>query len=142
VAFILFKQKFRSKLALSQKFPEKRKASFTKTWCLTIQILHYEFLGPIKLSEWGPPMEEVVYIILERDKDRFNILYVDQSDKTEEKDFFIKNEKFKCWISHASSENNLYLSILPMWKSDKKERERIVYKTISKYNPICNQKNE
>ena len=87
-------------------------------------------------------MEEVVYIILEREKDRFNILYVDQSDKTDKKDFFIKNEKFKCWISYAGSENNLYLSILPMWKSDKEERERIVHKTISKYNPICNQKNE
>jgi len=87
-------------------------------------------------------MEEVVYIILEREKDKFNILYVDQIDKTDEKDFFTKNEKFKCWISHAISENHLHLSILPMWKSDKKERERIVHKTISKYNPICNQKNE
>jgi len=29
---------------------------------MSIQILLYEFLGPIKLSEWGPPMEEVAYI--------------------------------------------------------------------------------
>ena len=109
---------------------------------LTIQILHYEFLGPIKLSEWGPPMEEVVYIILEREKDRFNILYVGQSEKTDEKDFFTKNNKFKCWISHAGSENSLYLSILPMWKSDKEERERIVDKTVSRYNPVCNLENQ
>ena len=87
-------------------------------------------------------MEEVVYIIFERDKDRFNILFVDHSEKTDEKDFFTKNEKFKCWISHAGSENNLYLSILPMSNSDKEERERIVYKTISKYNPVCNAENE
>lgn len=108
---------------------------------MTIQILHYEFLGPIPLSEWGPPMEEVVYIIFEREKDRFNMLYVDQCEKTEEKDFFTKNDKFKCWISHAGSEKNLYLSILPMFKSDKEERERVVYKTISKYVPICNTEN-
>ncbi|KAG2476932.1 MAG: hypothetical protein NPMRTH1_1440024 [Nitrosopumilales archaeon] len=109
---------------------------------MTIQILHYEFLGPIKLSEWGPPMEEVVYVILMRDKDSFNILYIDQSEKTEEKDFFIKNVKFKCWISNAGSEESLYLSILPMWKSGKEERDRIVNKTIAKYNPICNMEND
>jgi len=107
---------------------------------LTIQILHYDFLGPIKLSEWGPPMEEVVYVLMAREKDTFKIIYVDQSEKTEEKDFFIKNDSFKCCISHAGSENNLYLAILPMWESDKVDRKRIVSKTITKYNPICNQK--
>ena len=65
---------------------------------MTIQILHYEFLGPIKLSDWGPPMDEVVYIIMGRFKDIFKILYVEQSEKTKETDFFTKNDKFKCWI--------------------------------------------
>ena len=83
-------------------------------------------------------MEKVVYIIFEREKDRFNMLYVDQCEKTEEKDFFTKNEKFKCWISHAGSEKNLYLSILPMFESDEDTRKRVVYKTVSKYDPICN----
>lgn len=86
-------------------------------------------------------MEKVVYVIFEREKDRFNMLYVDHCEKTEEKDFFTKNEKFKCWISHAGSENNLYISILPMFESEKEDRERIVYQTISKYNPICNSEN-
>ena len=55
---------------------------------MTIQILHYEFLGPIKLAEWGPPMEEVVYAILARTKDRFNIIYIDETEKTDKSDFF------------------------------------------------------
>ena len=105
---------------------------------MTIQIIQYEFLGPIKLSEWGPPMDEVVYIIMGRFKDTFKILYVDQSEKTKETDFFTKNDKFKCWITHAGSENNLYLSIFPMPDSDKNSRQKIVDKTIGKYNPICN----
>ena len=105
---------------------------------MTIQILQYEFLGPIKLSEWGPPMDEVVYIIMGRFKDIFKILYVEQSEKTKETDFFTKNEKFKCWITHAGSEDNLYLSIYPMPDSDKNNRQKIVDKTIGKYNPICN----
>ncbi len=107
---------------------------------MTIQILHYEFLGPIKLSDWGPPMDEVVYIIMDRSKDIFKILYVEQSEKTKETDFFTKNEKFKCWLDNVSSEDDLYLAIFPMEGSEKKEREKIVFKTIAKYKPICNAK--
>ena len=110
--------------------------------CLTIQILHYEFLGPIKLSEWGPPMEEIVYVLFSRIKDAFSILYVGESDKTNESDFFTKNEKFKCWVSHAGSYENLYLAIYPMWNSQKEEREQIVKKTITKYKPVCNMESQ
>ena len=105
---------------------------------MTIQILHYEFLGPIKLSEWGPPMEEVIYAILARKKDTFNIIYVDQVEKTDQSDFFTKNDKFKCWLTNGGPEDNLYLSIYPMWKSEKEERQRIVDKAIARYKPVCN----
>ena len=105
---------------------------------MTIQILHYEFLGPIKLADWGPPMDEVVYVIFSRDKDAFNVIYVGNSEKTNELDFFIKNEKFKCWISNAGSEDNLYLSIYLMPNSDEKDREKIVSKAIAHYKPVCN----
>ena len=54
---------------------------------LSIQILQYEFLGPIKLSEWGPPMDKVAYIIFYKNKDVFNMIYVGESDKTESRDF-------------------------------------------------------
>lgn len=105
---------------------------------MAIQILHYEFLGPIKLSEWGPPMDDVIFVILSREKDMFNVIYVDESKKTKNNDFFTKNEKFKCWLTHAGSENNLYLSIYLMPNSDDKDRQRIVSKTIAHYKPICN----
>jgi hypothetical protein len=105
---------------------------------LTIQILHYEFLGPILLSDWGPPMEEVVYAMFSRTKDSFNVIYVGESDKTDETDFFIKHEKFKCWLTHAGSDSHLYLSIYPMWNSEKEERLAIVNKAIARYRPVCN----
>ena len=105
---------------------------------LSIQILHYEFLGPIPLSDWGPPMEKIIYILFAKVKNGFNPIYVDQIEKTDQSDFFIKNEKFKCWLQHAGSENQLYLSIYPMWDSEKGDRERIVQKIISKYKPVCN----
>ena len=105
---------------------------------MTIQILYYEFLGPVKLSEWGPPMDEVVYAIMARDKDTFKIIYIDQSEKTNQLDYFTKNDKFKCWLSNAGSEKNLYLSIYLMPNSQENEREKIVLKAIEKYQPICN----
>jgi hypothetical protein len=109
---------------------------------MTIQILQYEFLGPIKLSEWGPPMQEVVYAILAREKDTFNIIYLSQSEKTKATDFFTKNDKFKCWLTHAGNEENLYLSIYPMAGSPPEERKKIVNKTIARYQPICNTENK
>mgnify|MGYP000880142433 FL=1 len=106
---------------------------------MSIQILQYEFLGPIKLSEWGPPMDRVAYIIFSKNKDVFNMIYVSESDKTEARDFFTKNDQFKCWLSYAGKEENLYLSIYPMWESDRSERTQLVRKIISKYKPVCNE---
>jgi hypothetical protein len=82
-------------------------------------------------------MDKVIYIIFNQEKSGFIPLYVDESDKTEQNDFFTQNENFKCWIQHAGNENNLYLSILPLWESEAPERKRIVNKIISKYRPLC-----
>ena len=106
---------------------------------LSIQILQYEFLGPIKLSEWGPPSPSVAYIIFSKNKDVFNMIYVGESDKTEARDFFTKNNQFKCWLSYAGKEENLYLSIYPMRESSGSERKQLIRKIISKYKPVCNE---
>jgi len=109
---------------------------------LTIQILQYEFLGPIKLSEWGPPSPSVAYIIFSKNKDVFNMIYVGESDETEARDFFTKNVQFKCWLSYAGKKENLYLSIYPMRESSGSERSQLIRKIISKYKPVCNEINE
>ncbi|MFY9301231.1 MAG: hypothetical protein WAO91_08590 [Candidatus Nitrosotenuis sp.] len=105
---------------------------------MTMQILQYEFLGPIKLSEWGPPMSEVIYLVLRRTKDTFEIIYANESDKTDEIGFFTKNDKFGCWVKSAGSEQDLYLSIYPMWNSKQEDRKRILEKVIQRYQPNCN----
>ena len=105
---------------------------------MTIQILQYEFLGPIKLDEWGPPMEKVVYLILSRSKDSFNIIYAGECEKTDDKKFFLNNTDFKCWIKTAGSENSLYLAILPMFESESTLRSSILQKIILRYKPVCN----
>jgi hypothetical protein len=109
---------------------------------MTIQILSYEFLGPIRLSEWGPPMDEVIYLLLVRIRDTFQIIYADESGKTSAADFFTKNEKFKCWLQNAGTEDNLYLSIYPMWGSAPQERQRILQKIIARFQPPCNNSND
>ena len=105
---------------------------------MSIQILQYEFLGPIPLDEWGPPMEKLVFLILSRDKDRFNIIYVGDCEKTEEKSFFVQHPKFQCWTKHSASEKHLYLAILPMFESSTEKRKIVFNKIVSKYKPSCN----
>ena len=105
---------------------------------MSIQILQYEFLGPIKLDEWGPPMEKVVYLIFSRKKDSFNIIYVGDCEKTDEKNFFVNNPNFKCWIQTAGSDDSLYLAILPMFESNQSARKRIINKILLHYHPPCN----
>ena len=109
---------------------------------MSIQILQYEFLGPIRLSEWGPPMDKVAYIIFSKNKDVFNMIYAGESDKTEARDFFTKNDQFKCWLSYAGKEENLYLSIYPMWESSQSARKQLVRKIVDRYKPVCNQVSE
>ena len=106
---------------------------------MSIQILQYEFLGPIRLDEWGPPMEKLVYLILSRTKDSFNIIYVGDCEKTEEKNFFVNNSNFKCWIKTAGSEDSLYLAILPMFDSNQNVRKGVIDKILLRYKPTCNE---
>ena len=96
-------------------------------------------MGPIKLDEWGPPMEKVVYLIMSRIKDSFNIIYVGDCEKTDENNFFIVNSNFKCWVQKAGSENSLYLAILPMFDSFSSSRVGVIGKIIQRYKPVCNE---
>jgi hypothetical protein len=105
---------------------------------VSIQILQYEFLGPVKLDDWGPPIEKVVYLIFSRNKDSFNIVYVGDCEKTDKEDFFEKNTNFKNWIQTTGSKDFLYLAILPMFESSSSTRQVIIDKIIRAYHPVCN----
>ena len=105
---------------------------------LSIQILQYEFLGPIPLSEWGPPMEKLVYLILSRTKDKFDMVYVGDCPKTDEKSFFTSHDQFKCWLQKSGSEQSLYLAIYPMFESSEAKRHNVIQKIIAQYKPPCN----
>jgi len=122
-------------------FWEKKKRKCSKIPSLSIQILQYEFLGPIPLDEWGPPMEKLVYLILSRDKDKFNIVYVGDCEKTDDKSFFVQHSLFKCWVEKSGSEKSLHLAILPMFESSNDHRQNVLNKIVTRYNPPCNSAN-
>ena len=86
-------------------------------------------------------MEQVIYILLTQSKGTFQVIYVGESEKSQDEDFFKSHEKSKCWADAAGSEGNLYLSIYPMWKSTQDERKRLANKIINKYRPQCNEGN-
>ena len=105
---------------------------------MSIQILQYEFLGPVPIAEWGPPMEKLVFLILSRNKDKFDIVYVGDCQKTDDKSFFTSHKRFNCWIKQSGSEQSLYLAILPMFESDDEKRVNVIRKILSQYKPHCN----
>jgi len=70
------------------------------------------------------------------------MIYVAESDKTEARDFFKKNDQFKCWMSYAGKNENLNQSIYPMREASQPERNQLVKKIITRYKPVCNEVNE
>ena len=114
----------------------KRKCS--KIHSLSIQILQHTFLGPIPLEEWGPPMEKLVYLVLSRVNDKFDIVYVGNCEKTDDESFFVQHSQYKCWVEHSGPEKSLHLAILPLSESSSERRQNIFKKIISHYKPICN----
>lgn len=105
---------------------------------MSIQILQYEFLGPVPLSEWGPPMGELLYAVLSRDRDRFNMLHAGDCEHTDDKAFFIQHEQFKCWVEKAGSDSALYLAVFPMKDSGAQRRRAVLQRIIRSYKPPCN----
>lgn len=81
-------------------------------------------------------MEKVVYLIMSRQKDSFNIIYAGDCEQTSDGDFFTSHPSFKCWTTY--SENSLYLAILPMFESENDSRKKVLDKIISRYHPVCN----
>jgi len=116
----------------------KNNSQLHHLYLLSIQILQYEFLGPIRLQEWGPPMEKVVYLIMSKQKDAFQIVYAGECLQTSDEAFFSNHPDFKCWMQSAT-EKSLHLAILPLFESGDDERKKILNKIISQYHPICNQ---
>ena len=114
------------------------KRKYSKIPSLSIQILQYEFLGPIRLEEWGPPMEKLVYLVLSSNKDKFDILYVGNCEKTDDELFFTRHPRYSCWTQHMGYEKSLFLAILPLFESDDGERQNIVNKIMTLYKPVCN----
>jgi len=137
--FNLFKFGFCDQISgISIVFWEKKKRKCSKIPLLSIQILQYEFLGPIPLDEWGPPMEKLVFLILSRDKDNFKIVYAGDCEKTDDKSFFVQHSQFKCWVQQSGSEKSLYLAILPMFESSDDHRQNVLNKIMTHYKPPCN----
>ncbi len=114
------------------------KRKYSKIDTLSIQILQYEFLGPIPLDEWGPPMEKLVYLILSRDKDKFNIVYVGDCEKTDDHSYFTNHSQYGCWMKQAVSEKSLHLAILPLFDHSPEHRKNVIGKIITQYKPLCN----
>ena len=75
---------------------------------------------------------------MSREKDRFNIVYVGDCEKTEDKSYFVQHTHFKCWTDQSGSDQSLYLAILPLFDSSKERRKNILDRIVARYKPACN----
>lgn len=101
-----------------------------------MQILQYEFLGPVPVSEWGPPMKNLVYVLLAADGEKFSIIYAGQCASSDDPAFLTSNPGFKCWMERAGAEKNLHIAVLPV--AEEEDRGRVVRAILQKYSPPCN----
>ena len=83
-------------------------------------------------------MEKLVYLIMSRDKDKFNLIYVGDCEKTEDKSFFVQHSQFKCWVEQSGSEKSLHLAILPLFDSPDDYRKGVIQRIMERYKPPCN----
>ena len=83
-------------------------------------------------------MGEILYAVLSRDRDRFNMLYAGDCEHTDDKAFFVQHGQFKCWVEKAGSDSALYLAVLPMKDSGAQRRQVVLQRIIRSYRPPCN----
>jgi len=83
-------------------------------------------------------MDKVVYLIMSRQKDSFNIIYAGNCETTQDEGYFTTHSNFKCWTENSGSERSLHLAILPMFESENNERKKILDQILARYQPICN----
>lgn len=80
-------------------------------------------------------MEKVLFLIMSRQKDSFNIIYAGDCEQTSDNDFFKKHPSFDCWNEFDKLP---YLAILPMFESDTEQRKRVLDQIVICYRPKCN----
>ncbi|CAI9831164.1 MAG: hypothetical protein MPI95_05315 [Nitrosopumilus sp.] len=103
---------------------------------MAFQILQYEFLGPVPFSEWGPPMADIVYLVLSRRDDRFDVIYAGECGHTDDRAYLVQHPEFACWSRHGA-ESSLYLAVLPV-TGGAPARARVVDRLVSHCRPPCN----
>jgi len=83
-------------------------------------------------------MEKVVFLIMSRQNDSFNIIYAGDCDKTSDEEYLTAHSSFKCWTDNSGSEKSLYVAIFPTFEFGNEEREKILDRIITRYHPVCN----
>lgn len=109
---------------------------------MSIVYSNYTFSEPVFLSNWNPPYEAGIYVILKYDSSfkpkPYKALYFGQSSNMSERGFSSHHAR-SCWIRNAGSEDKLYIATYLIPNSKEPERLKVESKLIADYQPLCNQ---
>jgi len=101
----------------------------------------YPFEGPRLLAGWAPPPVAAVYAIvrkLDSGRDRYAVIYVDQSGDLPGAGFPFRHPRAGCWIARAGSRWNLYACWYEIPGDSAAQRAEIVRQLMAVYQPRCN----
>ena len=108
-----------------------------------IKLDNYNFEGPYLLSTFEGLNRAAIYAILCKNifSNDFKIIYIGQSGEYGAR-LDTHNKKY-CWDDNCKA-GILYVAIFytPTDQYSKKEREKLEGELISKFNPVCNEKNK
>ena len=108
---------------------------------MTITWGEISFEGPYQISNWDPPNRAGVYAIMYKQdvsKNLFTLVYIGESGNLNDRGFYMSHHQYKCWISYAGSESNIYIGTYLMPYSTDEQRREIERSLIKRLDPFCN----
>lgn len=102
-----------------------------------INVEGYYFSGPWLLEKNEFIEVPVLYVILCKKNEGYDIIYIGQ---TEENEQLLRHEQYKCWVENCEQgSKNLYLGtfLLPLEKYSPEEKKEIEEKLEERINPPC-----
>jgi len=102
-----------------------------------VEIGKYYFVGPFLLKENDLIGGPVVYAVLCKNNEEYDIMYIDEVEKRAQ---LLKHSQYRCWLNNCNQKlKNLYLAVLwtPLDKYSSKQREEIQEELKSQISPPC-----
>jgi hypothetical protein len=107
-----------------------------------ITFNNFTFTEPIPLTQWNPPNQAGVYVILVPDSTAspkpFRAIYFGEAGNFAERGFPSSHHKYSRWVNECGTSSRIFVATYPMPNSTPEGRRSVEAKLCASYNPSCN----